>query len=810
MFATLNRFRRQIAVLTALAMLASVLVAVPAVAADPEPDFEASFDACADAPAGDFEDVPSAHANVGDIDCIAYYGITKGTSATTFSPLMSVTREHMALFLARLAGLVGIEVSDDPDDPEFTDTGDLSEESQTAIAQLAELDITHGSNAAGTTYSPSADVTRGQMALFISRLMNHMVPMADGAIGLSTTTQYGYTPSDVADNDMDADIGSSFTDLGTATKDEYDAITQLYELGVASGISATAYSPGTDIIRAAMAGFMAAALDHSNARPAGLSIQVTPSTGWGDTAVTVIASMRSDKFGAMEDQAVDIFSSTAGDSALRNDGTCNFSSDPDDVLGGDLVDGDCVWDDNDDATDVDGNLIMDDEVPAGKTRTFYAWIGSDDGDKFDSDKFTAQTTSASAKHAQDMLKISSTINRHAEDTADGQKVDLRGVSSVTFTVQLRNMEANANVERAGVKFRVRYDRGAGYTNTHEDELVTNDEGQVSFMITRPTDGKGDDARLDDIRFDELHPETGASVDDVIEDINWVEEIPELTKTTLETSTYVLAGNPSVNAVVRLWDQYGNSHRSRAGQTADIEIGEDTDTDATADENVDERNVISRGYARWSRKPAASQTVAAGTPIEVSYEGVIAYDRDADGYLLDAQEEQLDNVEVTGTQPITSIYLNDGTTLVTDLVEVYDNDTPDSTAAAFGSYAPRAGPNNVHVVNTASSASTGTHTVTHLMVKDNKFLALAGNTGGNPTLVFSYDDGDTFIDSTAGTGGEGREVSMERFQTLMDQDDDHDTVGNGATPTDAAVEVEVVIYNADGISVFRVTDDGSGS
>ena len=443
------------------------------------------------------------------------------------------------------------------------------------------------------------------MALFISRLMNHMTPMADGAIGLSTTTQYGYTPSDVADNDKDVDIGSSFTDLGTATKDEYDAITQLYELGVAAGISATSYGPGADITRASMAGFMAAVLDHSNARPAGLSIQATPSTGWGDTAVTVIASMRGDSFGAVEDQAVDIFSSNAGDKALRNDGTCNFEPDEDDVLGGDLVDGDCVWDDNDDATDVDGNLIMDDEVIAGKTKTFYAWIGDDDGDKFDSDKFTAQTTSASAKYAQDALDISSTINRHAFSDMNGQKVDLRGVSSVTFTVQLRNTDANADVERAGVKFRVRYDRGTGYTNTHEDELETNDMGQVTFTITGPTDGKGDDARLDDIRFDELHPKTGASVRNVLEDINWVEEIPVLTKTTLETPTYVLDGNPSVNALVRLWDQYGNSHRSRAGQTATITIG-------TGDDSADARTVISRGYARWSRKLGAAN-VEAGDP-----------------------------------------------------------------------------------------------------------------------------------------------------------------------------------------------------
>ena len=82
---------------------------------------------------------------------------------------MSVTREHMALFLTRLAGLVGID-GFDPDDPGFTDTGDLSEKSQTAIAQLADLGITKGTS--DTTYSPGASVTRGQMALFIARLMN--------------------------------------------------------------------------------------------------------------------------------------------------------------------------------------------------------------------------------------------------------------------------------------------------------------------------------------------------------------------------------------------------------------------------------------------------------------------------------------------------------------------------------------------------------------------------------------------------------------------------------------------------------------
>ena len=44
-----------------------------------------------DVPSPGFEDVPAGHANAGDIDCIAYYGIAKGTGdATAYSPSMSV------------------------------------------------------------------------------------------------------------------------------------------------------------------------------------------------------------------------------------------------------------------------------------------------------------------------------------------------------------------------------------------------------------------------------------------------------------------------------------------------------------------------------------------------------------------------------------------------------------------------------------------------------------------------------------------------------------------------------------------------
>ena len=163
--------------------------------------------------------IPAADA----IDCIAYYGITQGTGDSTYSPRNGVTREHMALFLTRLAGLIGVEMAADPGNPGFTDIGDLSETSQTAIAQLADIEVAYGTT--DTTFSPADMVERGHMALFISRLMNLMDPMAE--VDGDEDTVFGYTPSDVEDVDDGDDtddkdtakiVESPFTDLGSVPR----------------------------------------------------------------------------------------------------------------------------------------------------------------------------------------------------------------------------------------------------------------------------------------------------------------------------------------------------------------------------------------------------------------------------------------------------------------------------------------------------------------------------------------------------------------------------------------------------------------
>ena len=102
---------------------------------------------------------------------------------------------------------------------------------------------------------------------------------------------------------------SPFNDLDDVSVTVYDAVTQLYELGVASGDQGFVrfYRPSEDMSRAAMAEFMAAILDHSNLRPEGVMVQVSPTEGLDDFDITCDDLGSTTSFGPREDQAVDWF-----------------------------------------------------------------------------------------------------------------------------------------------------------------------------------------------------------------------------------------------------------------------------------------------------------------------------------------------------------------------------------------------------------------------------------------------------------------------------------------------------------------------
>ena len=437
------RSHRTVGLLASLTLLVGILAAgsVPSNAADPAPDYLASFDACPEdiIPRAGFVDVSPLDPSAAGIDCIAYYGITDGTSSNTYSPDEPVSREHMALFLVRLAGLVGINVHAGVDTP-FEDIADLAEESREAISQIYRLGITIGATA--TTYEPARNVRRGEMALFLQRLMDLMVPAADGRI------PFGYTPDDVNDNDGNFDVASPFQDLEGVPHTVYAAVTQLYELGVASGFSEHAYAPGEDMTRATMAEFIAAVLDHSNLRPRGVLVQVTPHEGTDDFEILMMVSVRDDDFTPPEDVVVDWFYTDDPEGGLESDGTCDENK----ILG----EGDCVWDDDEDeVADLDGNFFEDFDATPGATMSIYAWVGQRDGQRFDEDNANFSAARAVSEKDADSFSVQHDVPSNASRIRGNGAliVDLDRRATVEFAIQLLD-EDGAPLEREGVPIEV--------------------------------------------------------------------------------------------------------------------------------------------------------------------------------------------------------------------------------------------------------------------------------------------------------------------------------------------------------------------
>ena len=501
------------------------------------------------------------------------------------------------------------------------DTDELPVNSQAAISQLGQLDITRGTS--DTTYSPADSVKRGDMALFIARLMNQMTPLTDGDPSLDDTAFYGYTPDMVDanekitvknrdDEDEEPDIDSPYTDLGPVSKNQYDAITQLYELGVASGISDTAFAPSALMTRAAMAGFMAAVLDHSNARPAGVSIQADKTFDYGEYVSTVLVSVRSDEFGVMSDQLVDIFQNNCEDSCGE---AAHFMTSGDDAgqCNGKQSQGDCTFNTDDFQTDGNGNIFFGADIAdtpgiadTGNVHTVYAWIGAETGDKFNVDEDDYASVSAEFTPARDKVGVSTSINKEAADgqirtddaaPAPGQQVNLASTSSVVVTGQLKDASvedddaSGKDVAQSGVEVTVgltRYvfsragdaDDGPAtandtfaitYENTDEATRTTNDDGTVTFVVDAPRNIKSDENQdvVDVVTFTvEADGET-ANVANTMGDtsFNWVEDTRIYQKTDISATKYVLVEGTNIDnhdvtisVSARLYDQYGTGIR----------------------------------------------------------------------------------------------------------------------------------------------------------------------------------------------------------------------------------------------------------
>ena len=494
----LSHLKRRIGVFAAVAVLAAgvpALTTSPASAAasttlvlavsDP-----AGYLACpsGSASAAGFTDTTST-----DVDCIKMYGITSGVTATTYEPTASVPRWQMALYLTRMAGPTQVTLGTGADQG-FTDISGKSAEIQTAINQIKQLGVTVGKTA--TTFAPDDNVTREEMALFIQRML-HATPTGPGG------------QSDGATVNVDGDGGTyNYTDIDTAvTVEGKDAIVELWNLGVHDGLLATTYNPNSDMTRAAMATFLTAALNHTNARPAGLVMQTDKATAQGSWTAVSSVSHRSAAFAPIVGTPVDImvWSPTGGegDAAFLATGLCD-----DAITAGSLTA--CYIDTGELVTNDKGNvaptLVTSAPVSLATTsEVYYAWSAAagttydndlhGEGVRADDDLHSSVTVTASAA-ASETRCIMATPAHAAVSTA--QHTAKYG-STLTINCQVKDGTGAApgNVALAGRVLTMTVSRAftTDSLGTQDGDVVlatstvatTDATGAASFTIVGPTD-----------------------------------------------------------------------------------------------------------------------------------------------------------------------------------------------------------------------------------------------------------------------------------------------------------------------------------
>lgn len=138
----------------------------PAASQRPAPQPSPFAAACPDATIerGRFVDVAPDASHAPGVDCVAAWAIARGRSADRFAPARAVTRAQMASFLVRLADAAGrpLPTGRSP----FADTADSAHAA--AVGTLAAAAVVDGTGAG--RYDPDRAVTRGQMASFLDRM----------------------------------------------------------------------------------------------------------------------------------------------------------------------------------------------------------------------------------------------------------------------------------------------------------------------------------------------------------------------------------------------------------------------------------------------------------------------------------------------------------------------------------------------------------------------------------------------------------------------------------------------------------------
>lgn len=120
-----------------------------------------------------FVDVPAGQWYTDAVKWAAANQIVKGTSATTFAPNDSITREQMAAILYRYAQYKGYDVTKKADLSGYSDNGQVSAYAKDALAWANAAKLINGMT--NTTLVPQGNATRAQVSAILHRFCDGVV-----------------------------------------------------------------------------------------------------------------------------------------------------------------------------------------------------------------------------------------------------------------------------------------------------------------------------------------------------------------------------------------------------------------------------------------------------------------------------------------------------------------------------------------------------------------------------------------------------------------------------------------------------------
>ncbi len=468
-----------------------------------------------------------------------------------------------------------------------------------------------------STYGPSAEVTRGQMALFLARgavaagvVLKASPPdagftdidglsaeaqwainaLADAGIvkgKTATTYQPGAPvmrqhmalfltrfldkavtgPGGVALSAA-ATTGAPFADIAGTTVEAAKAINQAWDLHIATGTTVSTFDPTGNVNRGQMALFLTRMYAHANVRPDGVNIQanprtgtdIVPSVGW-DLPYTVAVTTRTAGFSPMANALVDQWAFEHWDGAvlsspLKTSGVCNIAGDIDGQIRqlGQFGGGTpCTIEIGDTRTDNHGNYVDSNRGGLGG-RSYGLYAWSGAV----ASSFDADTT------AYSMTTITPTpvANGYAFSRSPENGV-LHFGDSATWTLQA-TMDGEPIAE-AGWTFLIStaYADTDGVLVTHDpaQSMATDETGKATlgFAFTDLSPGPGDGVAFTvsvAANSGHLVPPSAQSYASV-----WLDEAPEATTVELATfhefATISDSGSTTASVACRVYDQYGN-------------------------------------------------------------------------------------------------------------------------------------------------------------------------------------------------------------------------------------------------------------